>query len=52
MKCCRNAAYLICGLLLLALLGGCANYKSVVVEIHQDTTQKAGGSVVGGGKTG
>ena len=51
MTCCKNAVYLICGLVLLALLGGCT-YKSVVVRIDQDTDQKAGGSVVGGSTTG
>ena len=51
MTCCRNSVFLICGLLLLALLGGCA-YKSVTIEIHQDTSQEAGGNATGGSSTG
>ena len=51
MTCCRNSVFLICGLLLLALLGGCA-YKSVTIEIHQDTRQEAGGNATGGSSTG
>ena len=51
MTCCRNSVYLICGLLLLALLGGCS-YKSVVIKVDQDSTQKSGGSSIGGSTTG
>ena len=51
MTCCKNAVYLICGLILLALLGGCT-YKSVTIRIEQDTRQEAGGNATGGSSTG
>ena len=51
MTCCRNAVFFICGLLLLQLLGGCA-YKSVTINIEQDSTLKAGGNATGGSSTG